>query len=471
MVKQLLIKRIVFAGLFFLLCFPYIQSKLTIIKLLPLNGVFEKINNPPFEFKEWFGGEYQKEYNKFTDQNIGFRNFFVRVFNQIDYSLFNLSHVKDLVIGKDGYLFHQGYFDSYHGKNYENDFIYEQKLITLVHAQNILKEKGIDLVTILAPTKARFFSEYADKFNAKAEKKYSHYDYLKKHYRELGLNVIDFNKWFLEMKNTSPYPLFPKQGIHWSYYGAARVVDSLIHYLETTHNAKMNDYSYSLVQDTVAGTDYDLGDLMNLFFKLQPNKMAYPKFTFSNTTGRWKPRILVIGDSFYWTLYNWDIFKNLSSTNDFWYYNKTMYPEKGVIEDLNIEKEIFNYDIILLLQSEPGYANPGYSFPENLVTQMENSRRSSEEFIIKIRGNEGLMVLATKKSNILNKKIDEVVLQMADSLARLKDARIFEIVRQIRNTPQWFEQVKQKAKNKNISIDEMIKEDARWLCDKENFIH
>ena len=461
------IKKIVFGALIFSLCLPYIQTKLTIVKQLPLNGVFEKANDPTFKSKDWFEGEYQKGYSNFIDQNVGFRNFFIRLFNQINYSIFNVSNREHVVLGKEGYLFEQPYFDFSHGKHYENDSIYREKLTTLAQAQDILKSKGIDLITILAPTKARFFSEYADEFNARSEKKYTHYDYLKGHYRELGLNVIDFNKWFMETKSTSPYPLFPKQGIHWSYYGAAKVVDSLIHYFEITHHARMNDYAYSIVPDTLVGTDYDLGDLMNLFFKMEPNKMAYPKFTFSSAPERWKPRILVIGDSFNWTLYNWAIFKNLGCENAYWYYNSTIYPGEGHTEDIDTKKEALKYDIILLLQSEPGYSNPGYLFAERLVSNAEHSKKYSAEFNVKIRSTKFLITAAIEKSKSENRKLDDVVLEMADSLAEIKEARLTAIEHQIRNSPEWFEQIKQKAKDNNKSLEEMMKTDANWLYEQE----
>ena len=349
------------------------------------------------------------------------------------------------------------------------DSLYDIKLKDLDSAQSVLRSKGIDLITVLAPNKSRFFAEYADELDAKTEKKYSYYDYLIKNYKKLGINLIDFNKWFLDMKNTSKYPLFPKQGVHWSYYGAALVVDSMIHYLEITHNKKMNEFSYSLeLTDSVRGTDYDLGDLMNLFIKMKPFKMAYPKFTFSNSTESWKPRILVIGDSFYWTIYNWGILGKLCAKDSYWYYSTTIYPGEGSVQDLDLQKEVFNYDIILLLQSEPGYCNPGYYFVDNLVSKMTDEKKYADEFNAKIRNVKSWLARMQEKSRVQNNDINLIISQMADSLAKIKSKRLFEIIHQMRSDQEWLHTISEKSKAQNISLDEMMKIDALWLYEQEN---
>jgi hypothetical protein len=46
-----------------------------------------------------------------------------------------------------------------------------------------------------------------------------------------------------------------------------------------------------------------------------------------------------------------------------------------------------------------------------------------------------------------------------------------DIERRIRATPEWFEQVKAKAKQKNIPLDEMIRKDARYVYDTDPKSH
>lgn len=51
------------------------------------------------------------------------------------------------------------------------------------------------------------------------------------------------------------------------------------------------------------------------------------------------------------------------------------------------------------------------------------------------------------------------------------EERVQEIVGQIKGNPQWLADVEKKAKEKNISLDSMILVDARWLVDEQDGKH
>ena len=51
------------------------------------------------------------------------------------------------------------------------------------------------------------------------------------------------------------------------------------------------------------------------------------------------------------------------------------------------------------------------------------------------------------------------------------EERVAEIQNQIRTTPQWLAEVEKKAKEKNILLDSVILEDARWLVDEQDGKH
>ena len=163
--------------------------------------------------------------------------------------------------------------------------------------QDYLQKKNILYLTVVAPSKADYYSEFLPDYYSSRISSRRNYSLILENAGKENVNLIDLNKWFKDLKDTISYPLFPKQGIHWSYYGMALSADSIIKYIEKKNNILLPDFSWTLeYPDTLRGTDYDLGDLLNIVSTLPYNKMTYPKFSFSNDTT--KTPLLVIGDSF-----------------------------------------------------------------------------------------------------------------------------------------------------------------------------
>ena len=50
----------------------------------------------------------------------------------------------------------------------------------------------------------------------------------------------------------------------------------------------------------------------------------------------------------------------------------------------------------------------------------------------------------------------------------LKEKRILEIIKAIRDTKDWAASVKQKAAAKGVSFEEMLRLDAEWVYGEEN---
>ena len=81
-----IVKKMLFISIIFLLFLPMIQQKIKLFDLKPLKGSFEKIKRPCFSSYNWFEGKYQAQQQNYLNQSVGFRDFFVRVFNQIHFS-------------------------------------------------------------------------------------------------------------------------------------------------------------------------------------------------------------------------------------------------------------------------------------------------------------------------------------------------------------------------------------------------
>jgi len=193
-------------------------------EIMPLKGYNEKVERPEFKMTDWFSGAYQSQMDKRTQSKFGFRSVFIRLKNQLDYSFFDEIHAQDVVEGKSGYLYAEIYIKAYKG----------EKFI------------GNEYDTI--------------------EKTISNYTFYRQQLLEQQVDFIDFNDWFLQIKDTSQYALYPKNGIHWSHYADCLVADSLLNYIEGYQKVDVPDIVWTGIQTKTKPKfrDNDLEESMNL---------------------------------------------------------------------------------------------------------------------------------------------------------------------------------------------------------------
>lgn len=363
----------------FLVLIPSIQYRYHFIEVSPLFGSFHRAELPKFLWMDWFSGEFQHKFDKGLEQNIGLRNFFVRLNNQINYSFFNFATAKNVIVGKNGYLFEEGYINAYLGRDCIDSNLVKVKLAKAEFVQRELEKKGKHLLVILAPGKASFYPEYIpDKYHPE-NKKLSNYDLYNKYLVRSKLNYIDFNGYFIKLKNQTPYPLYPKQGTHWSTYGATLAMDSILKYIRKHFNYALPQVRIKEIEqsDEWRDSDYDIGSGMNILFPMKNDKLAYPKTEFENDPKLKRPRVLVTGDSYYWTLVRLGLNSNCFKEHEFWYYNEVVHVdgagEKPAVRS-DIANAILTKDIIIIIQTESYYHDLGMGFVECAYEQLKNKR-------------------------------------------------------------------------------------------------
>jgi uncharacterized protein YutE (UPF0331/DUF86 family) len=227
------IKYLLLATLISLFAIVHVQEYYPLFKIAPLNGSATVSQKPTLSISNWFSGNFQTNEDSYLSQNFGFRNIVIRLYNQIDFSLFHQVHASGVVAGKEGYLYEQNYIDAYYGE----DFIGEDSIKTsskrLKKIQDTLKTMGKNLIVVLAPGKASFYPEYLPKKAKKSTSKTNHQTYLKS-LSTLRVLTIDFHTMFIQQKGKTQYPLYAKNGIHWSYYGLCIAADSMVNFVEST---------------------------------------------------------------------------------------------------------------------------------------------------------------------------------------------------------------------------------------------
>jgi hypothetical protein len=113
--------------------------------------------------------------------------------------------------------------------------------------------------------------------------------------------------------------------------------------------------------------DIELG--MNLLRNLPDFKMAYPKFEIKALPkGKKAPKVLVIGDSFYYGMYNWGMMQHVFEGGEFWYYNhERLVPGKETtfIEDFSdYAAEVQQFDVVILLLTEANLTRFGFGMQQ-----------------------------------------------------------------------------------------------------------
>ncbi len=407
---------------------PLIQYQTQLITVKKLHGSFHKNPKPEFSISTWFDNSFQNKYDSYFNQQFGFRPYFVRLHNQLDYSLFREANANSVILGKDDYLFEKGYIDSYLGDNYIGKSNIKSKLSTIDSVYQILKQNQTELLIIIAPGKGYFYSEYIPE-DLLHERGRTNYDDYIEELVKMDIPYIDFNDLFLKMKDTSSIVIYPKTGIHWSQGIVPYVIDSIINRTEEILQKDLpNVIVNKVVQSKIADKqDADIEKGLNLFFPLKTPIMQYPEVHFETNPVLTKPKVITIADSYFWQLFNKGISTKVFDDGAFWYYYKQVYPNSLngdlFIEDIAVRQELFKADLVILMCTETNL----YKFPFGFENSMEYTKFD-------------LPILETNTQNLMN---------------------------YIRTDAAWMKHIEEKAAQKGISVDSSLYIDALFQAKKK----
>jgi hypothetical protein len=347
---------ILFASLFALFCLPFAQQQFHFFNPQKLDGVEITLEPDTLNAGAWFEGRFQTKRERKINETLGLREVLVRSYNQYNYMCFHTSESPGVVIGKNNYLYLTSYINNYCGNNFIGWLKTECNVRRLKMIQDALKKKNIDLLVVLAPGKASFYPEnIPEEFTGNPGQ--NNYNAYRRYFIKEKINFLDLSQWFNQLKPESKYKLYPKYGVHWTYYGACLAADTLRKSIEALRRCNLPAIQVNNIamEDSLRQPDYDVGELLNIYTTFK-DTLPYPEISFVNIDSTTKPKFLIISDSYVW---QWNELKFLQNTfNDwsFWFYNNTMYPEsfveKKFTADINYCETIQEKDIIVLLASE-----------------------------------------------------------------------------------------------------------------------
>lgn len=483
-----IIKNLLLVVVFAILFLPLLQSNLHLFFVKDLDGYFNKSEDVELTKDGWMSAEFQEKEEKYMSENFGFRNTLIRLNNQIDFSLFRKTSNSETVIGKENYLFAKTYIESIRGENYIGNKAVIKKAFLVKSLQEKLEKLGKVFLPVIAPNKATFYSEYLPGKISKVS--FTNYEAFKYCFDKLKIKYIDFESYFLSIKQTSKYPLFSKYGIHWSTYGHSLATDSIINYLNSNYNLNTNKFSYEeniVLSDSLRDLDYDIGKGMNLFVdQLKSEQLAYPKYVFTKTSGN-KPPLLVIGDSFNFGIQKTEMQNEIFSDYKLLYYFKELIPyssDKDAFKKLNIKDEINNHQVIMMLFTEQNFVNYGCGFIEkalNILDGTDNGTFDEKENKIfemtkKIVNDAQWMDKINQQAKEQNKSVDTLIKEnaiyminlLAEEAEKHRAKKISEMMDYIKTDPKWMKTIEQRSRENNIPIDSVMLKDAIYQVDSNN---
>tara|TARA_Y100000589_G_C27186771_1_gene643032 strand:- start:1759 stop:2895 length:1137 start_codon:yes stop_codon:yes gene_type:complete len=293
----------------------------------PLKGENTELPFPQLKLESLILGSYTDSLNDYLKTNFTLRGMAIRTRNQIDYTIFNQTHARSVLVGKNGYLFEENYIKAALGTDNFDESKFEEKISLL---EELYDSTGVPIFVALAPGKASYFIDFIpDKYTAndsvKADRTYLKWKQRVDESEKLHLVDLKFQLDPLE-------DLFPKNGIHWSEWAQVEAFnilnDALDLYLPNNKHPLNFVVDSVYRSDQMEGTDEDIESGLNLWQDIPDLETTYYKVSWEVNDSTSKPRVLLIGDSYAWGVVNRGVLKHSYDDGEFWYYNQVVHGPK-----------------------------------------------------------------------------------------------------------------------------------------------
>lgn len=417
-----------------------LQSFTHIVKMNPLKG-FDKEEQPPvaLSFKTYYDGSYQDYLTEHAKRNTGFREFFIRNYNQVAYSCFNKITNKNIVKGHDQELYLKMYLNEATGVTFKQHFadVDEAKAEARKNVEETLRlidtlhQHGKAFLFVFAPTKPAVYPDKLPSYYKNHLTDFSLEEYYIQLFKENHIPHIDFYHYFQDIKDTFPYPLYPRTGTHWSEATIPYVADSVLKKLAEITGYKLPSVNY--IDDNLS-TDYSVQDgeleaSMNLLFPLNKPAIPRPVFELTDTVGTDKPNLLVVADSYFTQLRN-STFIEAFDAWEFWVYNRDVQSSnpqhqwKQLDQLLDADEMLNNADIVMAVFTAPMYYTYMFGFPQTAQNLFQNGEIS-------------------------------------------EGAKLQAVIQMIKDNEDWMKAVEKQAEERGLTVEQNLRRNAIYVLEKK----
>jgi hypothetical protein len=348
------------------LVLPGIEKAFKIIPVdqFKLVKVPEAMELPSLTFTNFIQNTYQDTVSAWFNYTTGFRPVLVRLRNQIDYSLFHLSHGK-IVRGKGDYLFLDECFTACLGWQVDSGLL-RRKVDTLEMVKNHLNALGIPMLYVVAPGKGDYDEDAFPAGYRSMKNDITYYDLIQQQLKSHGIEYINLHAYFDRPGAVFAHPVFSKQGLHWSTFGGCLALDTTYRKIAAvlSFEPMAIDLSHDTISTDLRNPEDDLAEMVNLLSVPHVDTLAYPQTicTALHAEKTKKPKVLFVGDSF---SYIFGFSKLPTQLFDpgtrFWFNMRVeknfadITPDGRDLSKVDIENELKQYDMVIILSTDGRY--------------------------------------------------------------------------------------------------------------------
>ena len=237
-----------------------------------LRGVLARGDLPLTSIPSILTGRLQRALEIWVGDNIPQRELVVRSFNEFLWRSFGTSVMSNgqIVVGRKRTLFEMGYLLSYCGlqKTTDADALFDFAK-RLRFAQDWFANRGQRFVYMVAPMKVSWFPDrIPSSYPCRDSTRDRIYPLAIRALQSKGINLVDARAALEAARfNRLPVELFPRNGIHWNWLGAATAANALADKVRSLSLPDLPHLSYDVTieSDELPNSfDRDLSDLLNL---------------------------------------------------------------------------------------------------------------------------------------------------------------------------------------------------------------
>lgn len=371
-----------------LLATPALHPWLPLPEPRPLAGAETEPERPPAGgLRPWLDGSRQGHLERRLDRGLRMRPWLVRTHNQLRLTLFGQVRPggTPIVRGRENWLFEKAYLDRYNRSVRLAESRLRGEVERLRRLDALLAARGTTLVVLIAPSKAEVYPDYLpeDWIRPGRERRRTAYDLIAPLLAAPGLAVVDGHRILLERRRSSPVPLFPRGGTHWSHYGAALVVEQLLRAVDRRGPGRfvLAEVTGHRVDDAVWGTDADLARLLNLWHeKPFVGPQVHPVVRVVREDRR-VPKVLFVGDSFSLTPLRIMTEEGLAEPGDTLYYfrRRISFPGGGSEPidpaSFDVARALEGIDVLVVETGEYYLPDIGFGFVEAALAALGDAAR------------------------------------------------------------------------------------------------
>ena len=238
---------------------------------LELEGTFPDVPRPDFTIQDWLSRRFQDGASTWFSRYFGAREIFVKLGNQVNYSLLDTSYmnpISKIIIGKERQLYELAYINDYCKLIRPMPLVrVDDRVKEIAEIQDRLSQYGIAFVLLISPSKAVIYPEYIpDIFCRSPKSSKRNYENIVPLLDQYKINYVDGHTITLAAKTHAKGPVFSQGGTHWNDLGAYYTVERLLTMIEALTSQSIGRLSLQHldIDHTPSGTDKDLAELLNL---------------------------------------------------------------------------------------------------------------------------------------------------------------------------------------------------------------